>query len=59
LKGKNKTQPQRRTRDNSGKQHKGNSADIEDYLDDSNKDDVTGVYAFSAAAPTAVDLTDS
>jgi transposase InsO family protein len=56
-KDKNKTQPQRRTRDGNGKQHKGNSADMGAYSDDSD-DDVTGVHAFSAAAPTAVDLTD-
>jgi hypothetical protein len=56
-KDKNKTQPQHRTRDGNSKQHKGNSADMGAYSDDSD-DDVTGVHAFSAAAPTAVDLTD-
>ncbi|KAF1944302.1 hypothetical protein EJ02DRAFT_341305 [Clathrospora elynae] len=57
-KGKNKTQPQHYTRNNSGKQHKGNSADMGGYSDDSNDEVVTGVHAFSAAAPTAIDLTD-
>jgi hypothetical protein len=54
----NQTQPQRRTRDSSDKQYKGNSAEMGDYLEDSDDNDIAGAHAFSAAAPTAVDLTD-
>ena len=58
-KGKNEIQPQRRTRDGNGKQHKGNLADIGAYLDDSDDHNVTGVYAFSTATPTTVNITDA